>query len=80
MEIQKLVDEQVNLVKIKRMTEDHAKAKEIKVKAQSFGEVLMLTIFSQAIFLVGGFGSSSYLKDRLQKSHPDVKVIQPYDA
>jgi hypothetical protein len=30
-EIQKLVDEQVNLVKIKRMTERHPMAQEIKV-------------------------------------------------
>ena len=30
-DIQRLVDDQVNLVKVKRMTDGHAKAKEIKV-------------------------------------------------
>jgi len=61
--IQSLVDEQVNLVKIKRMSEGHAKAKEIK-----------------AIFLVGGFGSSDYLKNCLQENYSDVQIIQPHDA
>jgi len=61
--IQSLVDEQVNLVTIKRLSEGHPKAKEIK-----------------AIFLVGGFGSSDYLKNCLQDKHPDIQVIQPHDA
>ncbi|KAH0566440.1 hypothetical protein GP486_000152 [Trichoglossum hirsutum] len=33
-----------------------------------------------AIFLVGGFGSSQYLKTRLEKANPDIQVIQPPDA
>jgi hypothetical protein len=36
--------------------------------------------FTQAIFLVGGFGSSQYLKMRLEKANPDIQVIQPTDA
>jgi hypothetical protein len=34
----------------------------------------------QAIFLVGGFGSSQYLKMRLEKANPEIQVIQPTDA
>ncbi|SPO06373.1 uncharacterized protein DNG_09062 [Cephalotrichum gorgonifer] len=33
-----------------------------------------------AIFLVGGFGSSVYLKSILEKSNPGVRVIQPREA
>ncbi|MCJ1301655.1 hypothetical protein MMC08_004456, partial [Hypocenomyce scalaris] len=62
-DIQRLVDDQVNLVKVKRMSESHPKAKEIK-----------------AIFLVGGFGSSEYLKKCLEETHPGIQVIQPHDA
>ncbi|KAK8008221.1 hypothetical protein PG991_010772 [Apiospora marii] len=32
------------------------------------------------ILLVGGFGSSQYLKGEIEKSFPDVQVIQPDDA
>ncbi|POR37011.1 hypothetical protein TPAR_02793 [Tolypocladium paradoxum] len=32
------------------------------------------------ICLVGGFGSSQYLKDRVQKENPDIQVLQPNDA
>ncbi|KAH7370903.1 Hsp70 family protein-like protein [Rhexocercosporidium sp. MPI-PUGE-AT-0058] len=34
----------------------------------------------KAIFLVGGFGSSEYLKSRLEAEHPEIQVIQPHDA
>ncbi|KAF8861505.1 Hsp70 family protein-like protein [Acephala macrosclerotiorum] len=33
-----------------------------------------------AIFLVGGFGSSEYLRSRLQAEHTDIQVIQPHGA
>ncbi|TGO63683.1 hypothetical protein BCON_0011g00230 [Botryotinia convoluta] len=62
-DIERLVSEQVNLVRVKRMQERHAKENEIK-----------------AIFLVGGFGASEYLKIRLEKIHPDIQIIQPHDA
>ncbi|RAL62854.1 hypothetical protein DID88_004695 [Monilinia fructigena] len=62
-DIERLVDDQVNLVKVKRMQESHPKANEIK-----------------AIFLVGGFGASEYLKTRLEEIHPDIQIIQPHDA
>lgn len=32
------------------------------------------------IFLVGGFGSSQYLKKAIAEAHPDIQVIQPDDA
>ncbi|MCJ1377667.1 hypothetical protein MMC17_000763 [Xylographa soralifera] len=62
-DILRLVDDQVNLVTVKRMTENHPKAKEIK-----------------AIFLVGGFGSSEYLKQCLEAAHANIQIIQPHDA
>ncbi|KAI0125684.1 hypothetical protein BJ170DRAFT_684939 [Xylariales sp. AK1849] len=34
----------------------------------------------KAIFLVGGFGASAYLKERIIKSHPDIMIIQPKEA
>ncbi|EHL00510.1 putative Heat shock 70 kDa protein 12A [Glarea lozoyensis 74030] len=34
----------------------------------------------KAIFMVGGFGSSVYIKNRLQDKYPDIQVIQPHDA
>ncbi|KEZ46799.1 hypothetical protein SAPIO_CDS0097 [Scedosporium apiospermum] len=34
----------------------------------------------KAIFLVGGFGSSAYLKDVIEKSNPGVLVVQPKEA
>lgn len=30
--------------------------------------------------MVGGFGSSQYLKDRVEKSQPEIQVLQPSDA
>ncbi|KAF7943848.1 uncharacterized protein EAE97_005918 [Botrytis byssoidea] len=34
----------------------------------------------KAILLVGGFGSSKYLKSQLVLDHPAIQVIQPHDA
>ncbi|KAF7958371.1 hypothetical protein EAE96_001920 [Botrytis aclada] len=34
----------------------------------------------KAILLVGGFGSSKYLKSQLVEDHPAIQVIQPHDA
>ncbi|EHL02286.1 putative Heat shock 70 kDa protein 12A [Glarea lozoyensis 74030] len=34
----------------------------------------------KAIFLVGGFGSSQYLKKRLELANTDIQIIQPPDA
>ena len=34
----------------------------------------------KAIFLVGGFGSSQYLKKCLQEAYPDIEVKQPTEA
>jgi hypothetical protein len=62
-QIIQLVAEQVSNVRIKRMSDNHPKGKEIK-----------------AIFLVGGFGSSQYLKKRLENANSDIQIIQPPDA
>ena len=34
----------------------------------------------QAVFLVGGFGSSGYLREAISAAHPEIQVIQPDDA
>ncbi|KAI9705053.1 MAG: hypothetical protein M1836_006836 [Candelina mexicana] len=34
----------------------------------------------RAIFLVGGFGESAYLRDSIASTHSDIQVIQPEDA
>ena len=34
----------------------------------------------RAVFLVGGFGSSVYLKSTIEKSNPGVLVMQPKEA
>ncbi|KAL8693889.1 MAG: hypothetical protein Q9218_001354 [Villophora microphyllina] len=62
-DIERMVEDQANLVLVKRLSEGHPKGNEIK-----------------AIFLVGGFGSSEYLKQCLQTTHPNIQVIQPNDA
>lgn len=36
--------------------------------------------FTQAIFLVGGFGANRYIFDQITRSHPNIQVIQPNDA
>lgn len=35
---------------------------------------------SQAIVLVGGFGSSGYLFGRIKEAYPEIDVLQPPDA
>jgi hypothetical protein len=62
-EIDRLVSEQINKVRIKRLEDSHPKGAKIK-----------------AIFLVGGFGSSLFLRDAIAKAHPDIQVIQPDNA
>ncbi|KAK3343434.1 Hsp70 family protein-like protein [Lasiosphaeria hispida] len=56
-DILRLIQDQVNSVKIKR---------------QNNGVT--------GIFLVGGFGSSAYLKSKVGTQHPGVQVLQPTDA
>ncbi|KAH8647033.1 Hsp70 family protein-like protein [Tricladium varicosporioides] len=34
----------------------------------------------KAIFLVGGFGASNYLRECLQQANPNIQIIQPHDA
>lgn len=34
----------------------------------------------RAVFLVGGFGSSAYLKSTIERSNPGVLVMQPKEA
>ncbi|OCL00822.1 actin-like ATPase domain-containing protein [Cenococcum geophilum 1.58] len=62
-EIDKLVAQQVNEVRIKRMSLNHPKGAAIK-----------------AIFLVGGFGESLFLKESLIANHTGTQVIQPNGA
>jgi hypothetical protein len=78
-----LVAEQVANIRIKRMTANRPKGKEIKVLFKLSGASLCFSINhirTQAIFLVGEFGSSQYLKIRLEQANTDIQVIQPPDA
>ena len=61
--INKMINEQISKVRLRRVDKEHPKAADIK-----------------AIFLVGGFGSSGYLRERVTNTHLDVQVIQPNDA
>ena len=86
-DIERLVDDQVNLVTVKRMHEKHPKANEIKVSSlfrlslpQTPFHIEQSLTSSQAIFLVGGFGANEYLKSRLKENHPKIQIIQPHDA
>lgn len=40
----------------------------------------LLNHFFQAIFLVGGFGESRYLLQRVQRDNEAIKVAQPTGA
>ena len=71
--------DQLNLVLVKRLSEEHQKAEDIKVGTHVQQDIIKLTRL-KAIFLVGGFGSSEYLKQCLQSNHPNIQVIQPHDA
>lgn len=62
-DIDSLVREQIDEVRIKRLRENHPKGDSVK-----------------AIFLVGGFGSNNYLKQRIEEFHPDIQILQPPDA
>lgn len=80
-DIERLVEEQVNLVKIKRMSESSSGATLVKVRSIAEPRTKALEITTrQAIFLVGEFGASEYLKARLEAQHADIKVIQPHGA
>jgi len=55
---------------ILRLIDDQVKS--VKIKRPERGVT--------GIFLVGGFGSSQYLKSCVEKAHPDIQVMQPSDA
>lgn len=66
---------------MKRLSEDHAKADKVKASLDiSYRHAIQRLTSWQAIFLVGGFGSSEYLKMRLEMGHPGIQVIQPHDS
>ncbi|KAE8332614.1 hypothetical protein BDV39DRAFT_189219 [Aspergillus sergii] len=48
--------------------------------AEQVAGIAKLGLFTKAIVLVGGFGSSIYLLHRLQKANPTVTVLQPPNA
>ncbi|KAL9090220.1 MAG: hypothetical protein Q9159_002120 [Coniocarpon cinnabarinum] len=60
LQIEKLVEKQVNNIRIKRTFQQSKEPR--------------------AIMLVGGFGASMYLKQRLMQKFPRLEVIQPLDA
>jgi hypothetical protein len=82
-DIERLVEDQVQGVLLKRNHENHPKAREIKVcdpisEVRPYPNTLEVDL-KQAIFRVGGFGSTHYLKSRLQQSQPQIQIIQPKD-
>ncbi|OAL28843.1 hypothetical protein AYO20_09323 [Fonsecaea nubica] len=62
-EVNRLIAEQVNAVKIERLQASPPNPHGVK-----------------AIFLIGGFGASAYLKEAVRDSNPGITVIQPKDA
>ncbi len=76
-----MLQDQINLFFIKRLSEDHPKGAKLKVGDHSRREsIVLLNCFAKAIILIGGFGGSEYLKKCLVKAHPDISVIQPPDT
>ena len=67
------------MVHVKRLREKHPK-ESIKVSLPLRKYILDLTSSSQAIFLVGGFGQSAFLREAIASAHSDIQVIQPDDA
>ncbi|KAH6658942.1 putative hsp70 protein [Truncatella angustata] len=55
---------------ILRLIEDQVKSVKIKRPGKDV----------TGVFLVGGFGSSQYLKSCVEKQHPGIQVLQPNDA
>ena len=51
-----------------------------KIRPKGHGNSLRAQRDIKAIFLVGGFGENQYLKKRIEKSFPDIQVIQPNKA
>lgn len=68
-----MVQDQLNLVLVKRLSEGHPKTNEIRVTVfppDNNGDLnTEQYLEKQAIFLVGGFGASEYLKQCLETSH-----------
>ncbi|KAF7864103.1 hypothetical protein EAF04_007068 [Stromatinia cepivora] len=62
-DIKNKVNEQVQAVMAKRLSENHLQEKEPK-----------------AILLVGGFGSSEYLRSELAQQFPTIQIMQPDDS
>lgn len=75
-----MVEEQIKDVQVRRMEGNHPKGKEVRVLSPILHESRLFSNEMKAIFLVGGFGSSQYLKQCLQKAQPKIQIIQPPDA
>ncbi|KAI1417493.1 actin-like ATPase domain-containing protein [Hypoxylon sp. FL1857] len=67
-DIQRIFDPLVN--DILRLIDDQVKSALLKRGGKGL----------KGIFLVGGFGSSQYLKSCIERAVPDIQVIQPDDA
>lgn len=82
--IDELVAKQVMQVRLKRMKDKNPNGYDIKVcvfaTTRAVPEYILTFTVLQAIFLVGGFGSSEYLRESISHAHLDVQVIQPNDA
>jgi len=81
-EVLRFVDGQVKSVKAKRKNKDVTVSRAFCQPTITLQDLLwsLTCSHSQGIFLVGGFGSSHYLKSKIQEQHPDTHVFQPPDA
>ena len=76
-DILRLIDDQVKSVKIKRQNQGVT----VRNCCVKFELLRSNSHFLwQGIFLVGGFGSSQYLKAKVEKQYPGIQVLQPTDA
>ncbi|KAK5636412.1 hypothetical protein RRF57_012125 [Xylaria bambusicola] len=87
-EIMKLVIEQVRDVRIKQLESKNQNGSDVKVRFSAHTAPIFPTLpqsnihcpVLQAIFLVGGFGASTYLKECIQTANPNIMVVQPKEA
>lgn len=79
-DILRLINDQVKSVKLKRP--DRGITVGVAVTFDTINSYLNLDLSNsfQGVVLVGGFGSSQYLKSCVEKQHPGLQVLQPNDA
>lgn len=75
-DIVSLIEQQINRCRIKRPDTSVT----VCERTLLFHAGLIWLMRTKSILLVGGFGSSQYLRQRVEEHFPDVQVLQPRDA